>query len=60
MLTCVICHFETELDDVAIPGSARSCVCLRCYARETDSERPMSKELRRDLEATLAGIGVVN
>ena len=58
MFTCVICHFATELDDVAVPGGASSCVCLRCYARETGSERPMSKELRRDLVVTLAGLSV--
>lgn len=57
-MTCIICHFETELDDVVVPGGARSCVCLRCYSRETGSARRMSKQLRRDLIATLAGTGV--
>jgi len=58
MYSCIICHFDTELDDVAVPGGARSCVCLRCYSRETRSERPMPRRLRQDLIATLAGIGV--
>jgi hypothetical protein len=58
MYSCIICHFDVELDDVAVAGGARSCVCLRCYARETDSELPMPKQLRRELTATLAGIGV--
>jgi hypothetical protein len=58
MYSCIICRFEVELDDVAVPGGARSCVCLRCYSRETNSERPMPKTLRQELIATLAGIGV--
>jgi hypothetical protein len=30
------------------------CICLRCYARETGTQRPMPKALRRELSATLA------
>lgn len=47
VLLCVICRFAVEEDDVAVHG--RSIVCLRCYARETHTEKPMSKELRRDI-----------
>ena len=53
MLTCVICRFETVLDDVIVGTTSGRCVCLRCYCRETESARPMSKQLRRDLEAAL-------
>jgi hypothetical protein len=56
MSTCIICRFETELDDVVIGGSAGRAVCLRCYARETGTARPMPKALRRDLIATLATV----
>ena len=55
-MTCVICHFETELDDVVAHSSGR-CVCLRCYGRETGTERQMPKQLRRELSALLAGVG---
>ncbi len=58
MYSCIICHFDAELDDVAVLGGARSCVCLRCYSRETNSDRPMPRRLRQDLISTLAGIGV--
>jgi len=55
-MTCVICHFETELDDVVAQSSGK-CVCLRCYVRETGAERPMPKELRRELAALLSAVG---
>ena len=56
-MTCIICRFETELDDVAVTGgSAARCVCLRCYGRETGTARPMPKALRRELIATLAEV----
>jgi fumarate hydratase subunit beta len=35
MITCTICKFETELDDVALGGPSGRCVCLRCFNRET-------------------------
>jgi hypothetical protein len=54
-LTCIICRFETELDDVTVMGSAGRCVCLRCFTRETETTRPMPKALRRELTAALAG-----
>ena len=53
MRTCTICHFETELDDVVLTLAGEHCVCLRCFTRETGSERPMPKSLRRDLVAAL-------
>jgi hypothetical protein len=56
MLTCIICRFDTELDDAVAPGATGRCVCLRCFHRETDSERPMPHELRRAIIAALAQI----
>ncbi len=58
MATCVICRFETELDDVVLGGRTGRCVCLRCFDRETGSARPMPKALRRALVAALAEIEV--
>ena len=55
MPTCTICRFETELDDVVLTLAGEHCVCLRCFTRETGSERPMPKTLRRDLVAALTG-----
>jgi hypothetical protein len=54
MFTCVICRFETELDDVATPVGKDRCICLRCYARATDSAKPMPKILRRQVISALA------
>ena len=54
MSRCQICHFATELDDVALTLRVSGIICLRCFDRETASQRPMPKPLRRQLEATLA------
>ncbi len=56
MYKCVICHFESELDDVIAPASNGRCVCLRCFARETDTALPMPKDLRRDVSSALASL----
>jgi hypothetical protein len=53
MRTCILCHFDTELDDVALTLAVGGTICLRCFNRETASQRPMPKALRRQLEATL-------
>jgi hypothetical protein len=55
MYQCTLCRWTIELDDVqlgAVGGSA--CICLRCYARETGTSKPMPKPLRRELLAFLA------
>ncbi len=53
MWTCCICHFETALDDALVTTVRGSCICLRCFIRETGSTRPLSRTLRRELVATL-------
>jgi hypothetical protein len=58
VLTCSICHFETELDDVEVRQGLAQCICLRCFARETGSGRPMPKAPRRQVIAALAEIAV--
>jgi ribosomal protein L40E len=55
---CAICHFGMELDDVAVEVGNGRGVCLRCYARETSTQRPMPNTLRRALQVTLAGFSV--
>ena len=54
MRTCIICHFETELDDVVVVAGDGHCICLRCFDRETGGARPMPKALRREVSAALA------
>ncbi len=54
MARCILCHFETVLDDVALRHDAGTCVCLGCYARETGSACPMPKSLRKAITAVLA------
>ena len=56
MYRCRICHFETELDDVVVATAHGTCLCLRCYGRETDSARPMPTALQRSLSAALAAV----
>jgi hypothetical protein len=56
MSTCIICGCEAERDDVVMLGRTVRCVCLRCYARETATERRMPAALRRELLALLAAI----
>jgi hypothetical protein len=56
MFTCHICRFDTELDDVAVLAHGGRCICLRCYARETDTAKPMPKILRRQVISALAAI----
>lgn len=58
MPTCIICRFETEIDDVVVAGAGPGCqcVCLRCFARETGNTRPMRKALVRELSATLSAM----
>jgi hypothetical protein len=54
MSTCTICHFEVEMDDVELVIGDSHCVCLSCYIRESESERPMPKALRREIIEALA------
>ena len=58
MTICTICHFETELDDAAIMNANGRCVCLRCYARATDTAHPMPKTLRHALISVLEAIEI--
>lgn len=53
MRTCIICRFETELDDQVITGQ-HACICLRCYDRETGNITLMPKALRREIVSALA------
>ena len=54
--TCTICRFEVVPDDVVIGTETRAgfCVCVRCYRRETVTDKPMPLALRRQLVALLA------
>jgi recombinational DNA repair protein (RecF pathway) len=54
MFKCVVCHWHVELDDVQIAGSHGGCVCIRCYARLVENEKPMPKHLRRELITCMA------
>ena len=56
MWICRICRFETVLDDVVVATAHGSCVCLRCFVRETGSARPLPQMLRRDVQAALAAL----
>ena len=55
MFVCVICHFDAELDDVVFDRGDGRCVCLRCYERETRTERRVSKAVVRDAKDASSG-----
>ena len=57
MFRCILCAFGAELDDAVVTGTQGRCICLRCFLRETHTEKRMDKGLRRDLLQTLAAIG---
>lgn len=54
MYRCAICRFDCPLDDVVVVRVRGGCICLRCFLRETESEKRMPKQLRRQLIAALA------
>jgi recombinational DNA repair protein (RecF pathway) len=54
MYRCTLCHFDAPLDDAAVLRADGSCICLRCYGRETETGKRMPKALRRQLIAVLA------
>jgi hypothetical protein len=54
MYRCLICRFEVELDDAVAVTRRGACICIRCFARETNTEHPLPSALRRELERALA------
>jgi len=42
VITCVLCRFEVQLDDVWLPFVARParCICVRCFVRVTGIRHP--------------------
>ena len=56
MLRCILCAFDTEMDDAVVISTSGRCICLRCFSKETNTTKPMAKGLRRELVATLATI----
>jgi recombinational DNA repair protein (RecF pathway) len=54
MFRCCLCNHDFDLDDVAVPFKSGRCICLSCFARETESARPMPKELRREISNLLS------
>jgi len=56
MYLCTLCHFDCPLDDVVVAAAAGRCICLRCYARETETTKPMPKPLWWELMVALAAL----
>ena len=50
---CLICKFAVPLDDAVCPTERGTCVCVACYHRETESDKPMGKALRKALQQTV-------
>lgn len=56
MLRCILCAFETELDDAVVASVNGRCICLRCFTKEINDQKRMTKALHRELIATLSTI----
>lgn len=56
MWRCLICAFETVLDDAVAPTRTGRCICIRCYGREVGDRRPLPPALRRALVETLSAL----
>jgi hypothetical protein len=56
MLRCILCAFETELDDAVVTSATGRCICLRCFTKEINDQKRMDKALRKELVATLSTI----
>ena len=54
MYLCVICRFAVELDDAVVPTASGTCVCVRCFVRETETTVQMDRGLRQSIDAVLA------
>lgn len=54
---CLICHYETELDDVMVAPHAGRCICARCFYAEVENVKKLPTVLRREIErlVNLAG-----
>jgi len=50
---CRLCKFDVERDDEVIHFPSGHCLCLRCFHREVDDEKPMPLEVRRSTEAAV-------
>lgn len=55
MVTCLLCGFSAEMDDVAVLLAARArCICVRCFSRETGAPRTTTPEwLRREVASCI-------
>ena len=56
MVTCRLCGFESVPDDTWMDFHDGHGLCLRCFARETETAKAMPRELRADVERTLYGV----
>ncbi len=53
MYTCRLCRWQVDLDDVAIRFTAGDVICVKCYARETQTDKRMSAAMERDARRTV-------
>ena len=53
MYRCLLCQFTVEFDDAIAPTRGGTCICVRCFARETASVRVVPPALRREIEEAL-------
>lgn len=56
MALCRLCRFDIELDDVRLNFTSGMVICLKCFTRETQTDKPMPVEVRRSTEQTINAI----
>lgn len=50
---CIICRWWAQLDDAIAVTRYGGCVCVACYKRGVEDERPMPRELRLWVSAAM-------
>ena len=53
MYQCRLCSWEVTLDDVVLRFLSGRCICLRCYLHETETEKAMTADMRRDTQRAI-------
>jgi hypothetical protein len=52
MYRCLVCRWgEITLDDALAPTRRGTCICLRCYTRETGTYRRVDTAIVRAIDA---------
>jgi hypothetical protein len=48
---CFLCRFSVPLDDTLVTTAKGGCICLACYLRTVEDEKPLPKDLYHEVSA---------